>query len=209
MTRALAAAPDAITAACFVVLWVAPFALGVGGVRNAMLVMLVEFILMHAAGALGGIVFAERTTRTRRLVSIAGMGMFYLVFVGSFALAFKAWWPFLAFGWLLVGKFVLAFDPARTPAQRREQMMQRWGVTALSYLLGVFVTVMVPLPRLGITADVVPRLGLSGSGLWVEKPHTVIAFGAIYFGLLAWHALRQARAAAKAPAAAPPLSGSV
>ncbi len=195
MSRYLAGVPDAVTAACFLLLWMSPFAFGESGVRNAMLVMLVEFILVHAAGVLGGIVFNDGATRARRFLAIAGMGLFYLVFVGAFALAFKAWWPFLAFGWLLVGKFVLAFDPSRTSTQRREQMMQRWGVTVLFYLLGVFATVMLPLPRFGIAAEVVPRLGLGGSGLWVEKPHTVIAFGAIYFGLLAWHAVRQARSA--------------
>ncbi len=191
MTRYLAAIPDAVTSAGFLLLWMAPFAFGESGVRNAMLVMLVEFILMHAAGALGGIVFNEGATRTRRFLAIAGMGLFYLVFVGAFAWAFKAWWPFLAFGWLLVGKFVLAFDPTRTSAQRRTQMMQRWGTTAMVYILGVFATVALPLPRFGITAEIVPRLGLGGTGLWVEKPHTVIAFGAIYFGVLAWLAVRQ------------------
>ena len=192
MTRLLAFIPDAVTAACFLVLWMAPFAFGESGVRNAMLVMLVEFVLVHAAGALGGIVLQERTTRLRRVLAVAGMGVFYLVFVSAFSYAFKAWWPFLAFGWLLIGKFLLAFDPGRTSAQRRERMMQRWGTTALVYVLGVFATVALPLPRFGITADVVPRLGLGGSGLWVEKPHTVIAFGAIYFGVLAWLSIRQA-----------------
>jgi hypothetical protein len=53
------------------------------------------------------------------------------------------------------------------------------------YVLGVFVTVILPLPRLGITPEVVAQLGIPGSGLWVERPHTVIAFGLLYFGALA------------------------
>ena len=194
MTRYLAAIPDAITASGFLVLWLSPFAFGAAGVRNAMLVMLVEFILMHAAAALGGIVFKEDVTRAQRLRAIAATSVIYLLFVSVFAMVFKAWWPFVAFGWLLIGKFMLAFDPARTSAQRRAKMVERWAITAAAYVIGVFITVVLPLPRLGISAEVVPQLGLSGRGLWVEQPHTVIAFGVLYFGLLAWYSVRQAGA---------------
>ncbi|MCH8479331.1 MAG: hypothetical protein LAT56_15525 [Wenzhouxiangella sp.] len=49
------------------------------------------------------------------------------------------------------------------------------------YLLVAFVTVIVPMPRFGITDT---DYGLPGAGLWMESPHIVVAFGAIYFSLL-------------------------
>ena len=41
----------------------------------------------------------------------------------------------------------------------------------------------------------VSQLGLTGSGEWVDKPHTVVAFGALYFGVLAWSKWRDWRLA--------------
>ena len=51
----LMALPDAITASAFVSLWIAPLWLGSRAVSNALLTMLVEFVLIHAAGMLGGV----------------------------------------------------------------------------------------------------------------------------------------------------------
>src|SRR5690606_12568989 len=102
--RALAALPDAVTASAFLALWLHPLAFGASGVRNGMLVMLVEFILIHSSAFLTAIAFAEGTPRAKRLAMLAGAGLLYLVFIGAFSLAFHAWWPFFAFGWLLLGK---------------------------------------------------------------------------------------------------------
>jgi hypothetical protein len=197
--RLVAALPDAVTAAFFLTLWIAPLAFGLHGVRNAMLVMLVEFVLIHATGGFGASVFREDLTRAKRFAFLFGTSLFYLLFVSTFALIFEAWWPFLAFAWLLVGKLAMAVDPRRTSTERRVAMQRRWVQTAIVYLLGVFATVILPLPRLGITADVTPHLGLTGSGLWIEQPHTVIAFGTLYFGVLAALGARQAMAAAEVP----------
>ena len=68
--------------------------------------------------------------------------------------------------------------------------MSDWGISALAYLGGVFATLMLPLPRLGLTGDVVAAADLPGSGEWVDKPHTVVAFGLIYFAVLATGKLR-------------------
>lgn len=64
-------------------------------------------------------------------------------------------------------------------------MQSGWALLTMAYLAGAFMTFFVPLPGLGITPALLPALDLPGSGLWVSKPHTVIAFGAFYFGFLA------------------------
>lgn len=184
--RLAAAGPDAVTAGVFLTLWISPLALGASGVRNAVLVMLVEFVLIHAAGFLGGLLLNPALPRGRRVLVLAGFAGFYLMFVGAFMLAFQEWWPVLVFGWLILGKFGLIV----TGRGASEAQASVWGMSALIYLLGAFATILLPLPRLGVGAEVVGQLGLPGSGLWVEQPHRVLAFGFLYFALLAafkWH----------------------
>lgn len=196
--RMLAVLPDAVSAVAFACLWMFPLAFGASGVRNGMLVMLVEFILIHSTAFLGAAAFAGNASRLRRVGLLAGFGMLYLVFIAAFSYAFEAWWPFLAFGWLLLGKLRTIFD-ARDPdggGTRGAQAM--WGISALAYLASVFATAFLPLPRLGIGEAVLAQLQLPGSGLWVEQPHRVIAAGVLYFGLLAWGKWRLARAPAPA-----------
>lgn len=197
--RLLAALPDSITAVVFLSLWIAPLWLGADGVRNAMLVMLVEFVLVHASVFLGSAVLGTEST-ARRLATLLGFTLFYGLFVAAFAFAFKAWWPFAAFAWLLVGKIAIALDRSRSAPERLRRMQSEQGLATITYLGGVFATTLLPLPRLGLGAEVVPQLGLPGGGLWVDRPHTVIAFGVFYFGLLAWSKWR----GWSLPAARPP-----
>lgn len=193
--RLLCALPDSVTAAFFLMIWIAPLGFGDYGVRNAMLIMLVEFFLVHASGMFGAVVFKDHVPLCRRMLDVLPFGLPYALFIGSCAYFFEAWWPFLAFGWLLIGKIALVLDPGSTDAERRQQMQARWATTGMVYVIGVMVTSIMPLPRLGITPDLLPRLDLPGSGLWVEKPHTVIAFGVFYFSILAWNNWREAKPA--------------
>ena len=62
----LAAVPDAITAAVLLSLWMAPLWLGPRAVSNALLTMLVEFVLVHAAGMLGGLLESRAHSAGRR-----------------------------------------------------------------------------------------------------------------------------------------------
>jgi len=161
--------------------------------------MLVEFILVHASAFLGSAVLGAGST-ARRLATLLGFTLFYGLFVAAFAFAFEAWWPFAAFAWLLVGKVTIALDRSRSAPERLRRMQSEQGLATITYLGGVFATTLLPLPRLGIGAEVVPQLGLPGGGLWVDRPHTVIAFGVFYFGLLAWSKWR----GWSLPAAGPP-----
>ncbi|MBK9668648.1 MAG: hypothetical protein IPO74_01140 [Thermomonas sp.] len=59
LPRLLAGLPDAITAGFFLALWIAPQWLGPNALRTGLLMMLVEFILMHATGILGSMALAD------------------------------------------------------------------------------------------------------------------------------------------------------
>lgn len=185
LRSALAALPDALTALVFVAAWVAPLHWGRELVGNLMLVMLLEFLVVHSGGFIGQVVLSPDASRTAKTGAVVGFGAFYMIFVLAFALAFHRPWAIAAFSWLLLGKLVtvwLSPVPAATEAQRQRLL---WGTSVVLYLGGVFLTVLLPLPRLGLQPDVVAQLGLPGKGLWVEHPHTVIAFGTLYFGALA------------------------
>ncbi|RYD14384.1 MAG: hypothetical protein EOP90_13300 [Lysobacteraceae bacterium] len=196
LDRLLAVVPDVVSALAFAGLWLSPLAFGPSGVRNAMLVMLVEFVLIHASAFLGAAAFAEGATKLRKVAMLGGFALLYLGFIAAFASAFDATWPFIAFGWLLLGKLRVIFHRAG-PDGTSGGFAAMWALSALAYLAAVFATMLLPLPRLGLGEAVRPLLDLPGSGLWVDQPHRVVAAGMLYFGLLAWakwHALRvQAR----------------
>ena len=189
MARVLAALPDAITAGFFLLLWLLPQWLGPTALRTGLLMMLVEFILMHATGILGGMALSNAGDTRRQWKPILLFSSMYLLFIAAWAWTFRAWWPLLALAWLVAGKLALAWQPL-PDADKRDRIMSDWGISALSYLGGVFATLMLPLPRLGLTGDVVAAADLPGSGEWVDKPHTVVAFGLIYFAVLATGKLR-------------------
>ncbi len=185
LERLLNALPDAITAGYFLILWMQPMAFGDHGVRTGMLIMLVEFIVVHASGFLGGIAFGDIVSRNARIKALCGLAGFYLLFIAAWSYAFQAWWPFLAFGWLWVGKAVVAMDKRSPTQDRMLRMMSGWALSVVFYLAGAFMTVLLPIPRLGFSGIDVARLDLPGSGEWVDRPYGVMAFGVLYFGLLA------------------------
>ncbi|MCB1560394.1 MAG: hypothetical protein KDI75_04795, partial [Xanthomonadales bacterium] len=87
------------------------------------------------------------------------------MFIAAWASTFKAWWPFLAFGWLLLAKLSAAIQPGQAPVERMRRMQSCWVLGAMAYLAGVFLTLFIPVPRFGITASVVSQLDLPGGGI--------------------------------------------
>lgn len=188
--RLLSALPDGLTALTFLSVWILPLGYGVNGVRNGMLIMLVEFILVHASGFLGAQLLNPDSSRKQKTLFVLGFGAFYLVFISAWAWTFHAWWPYLAFVWLLVGKFMAAIDLRLPSGERKRRMQSDWAIGIMAYVVGVFATLMLPVPQLGITTDIIRQLHLPGSGLWVNEPQRVIAFGVLYFAILAWVKLK-------------------
>lgn len=185
LARLFGALPDALTAGFFIVLWVAPQLLWPQALRTGLLMMLVEFILVHAAGMLGGMVLTREGEAGQRWKPILGFGAMYLVFIAAWSWQFQAWWPFLALGWLLAGKLSLVLQPL-PDADKRHRLQSDWAIGVMAYLAGVFITTFLPLPRLGLTHMVVAAADLPGDGgHWLSHPQSVVAFGAFYFGVLA------------------------
>jgi hypothetical protein len=101
-----------------------------------------------------------------------------------------SWTPLWAIGWLLgarVFEIAVAGDATVAVADSR---FASWLRHVLLYLALATLTAVVPLPTFGMSTEVVAGLGISGSGTWVEKPQSLVAFGFLYFGLGAWFDLR-------------------
>ena len=196
------ALPDFVFAGVFLVTWVAPLALGDAMVKWLMLVMLMEFIVIHSAAFMGNVALSQEG-RARRTFRILGLGAFYTVFAGGFSLAFHTWWPLVSF-WGQTFNRLLGVIVGQVPGAEQKAFIQRgWAASAVLYVLGVFATVLVPVPRLGITAVVVAGQHITGSGVWVEQPQKVIAFGVLYFSLMGWSELHAHAWAGQRKAIAP------
>lgn len=182
--RLLSALPDAVTAGGCLVVWISPFAFGADAVKIVVLMMLVEFILVHATGFSLGIV-AGGGGPARRVGMLLALSLFYLLFIAAFAAIFHSWWPVTAFAWLLVGKIAWVFTGPRGADEDDTRQTSAWAFSLLAYLGAVFAGLLLPLPDLGLGAAVVPSLHLPGSGAWVEQPKIAVGSAVIYYLLLA------------------------
>jgi hypothetical protein len=184
-TRPLSALPDAITACGCLVVWIAPQALGKDAVKTVLLMMLMEFILLHATGFFTTIAAPTDTPPTRRILKLLGLAAFYMLFVGVWAFVFNAWWPVTVFAWLVVGKIAWVFTSPRGRDAEMARQMKAWAFSMLAYVGAVFAGLMLPLPRLGLDSATVAAMRMTFSGAWIDRPHTAIASAVLYYSALA------------------------
>ncbi len=184
-TRLLSAFPDALTAGGCLIVWIAPFALGADAVKTVLLMMLMEFILVHATGFFTAIAAPGTTGRIQRIAMLLGLTLFYMLFVGVFAYQFRAWWPVTVFLWLVVGKIAWVFVNPRGREDEMGRQMMAWAFSVAAYLGAVFAGLFLPLPRLGLDAATVASLHLPANGEWIEHPHTAVSAAVLYYAALA------------------------
>ena len=186
IARLLGTLPDLLTAAACIVVWISPFAFGTDGVRTVVLMLLMEFLLVHGTGFFTAIAFADTVAKYKRLLLMAGLLCFYALFLMAICALFDATWPVWIFLWLVLSKVAWIFLSSRDRAQEARQQLQAWAFSTVAYLGSVFAGLLLPLPQLGLTDAVIPQLGMSGSGLWVDHPHTAVASLAMYYLASAW-----------------------
>lgn len=174
-------------AAVFFVTWIAPYTFGHFAVRRLLLVMLLEFLVVHSTGFLGAIGASDSPLRLRAL-QYAGLLLFYLVFAASFAVGLGSLWPVVAFALLILGKIPnVVLRPPNADGQ--SVVMANWAAMTALYLGGVFLTVALDVPAFGITKEVIVAQHIDVGGLWPEEPYRVMAFGCFYFTGLAFISL--------------------
>ena len=184
--RAVAALPDALSCAVFLLVWTSPGMLGAVWVKNLMVTMLLEFLTVHSGGFIGTTLANPDASRLLKTKVVLGFGSFYLLFAGAFSLAFDAWWPLAVFAWLLLAKLAIVWLAPVPTAQEQQRQTMFTAASVGGYVIGVFLTTLLPVPQLGIDDAVAEAAAIPGSGLWVDEPHRVVAFGALYFGFMAW-----------------------
>lgn len=185
MTRSIgkliSAAFDLALAGVFLITWLDPGNDLARSVDVLLLMMLIEFITVHSSAMLGSVWMGpgDRQKRLRGVIGLIGM---YALFVGGFSIGFSTWAPFVGF-WLLTGNRLMGmFMGGRPDEATREDAERSWARSVVLYLAGAFLTTFMPIPRLGLTSDVMAAIDIPGSGLWVDEPWRVMAFGAVYFG---------------------------
>ena len=186
LPRLFAALPDAITAGIFLAAWIAPTLPGPEAVKNLMLTMLIEFIVVHSSAFYAGISVMDDVSRSKRMLMLLGFAAFYMMFIVAFAFAFGSVWPIFAFAWLLLSRFAHLWMHPTQGSRETGRMMMIWAASCATYVLGAIATVVLPLPALGLTPDFIASMHLPGSGEWIERPQTVLAFGFLYFAVQAW-----------------------
>lgn len=179
-----AALPDFALAGVFLATWLRPDSVQPGLAKTLVLVMLLEFIVVHSAGFMG-VAMAGGLPAPKRVLATLGLGGFYTLFVGGFALAFRTAWPLWSFWGLTANRMLGGLFLRGDPDAHREYVARSWAGGALFYLLFAFVTTLAPIPRLGLTPGEVASLRLEGGGLWIDEPWRPIAFGTFYFAAIA------------------------
>ena len=187
LPRLFAGLPDAITAAIFLLAWIAPEMVGAERIIALMLTMAIELLVMHS-GAFYAMVVGDNEQRMAiRVAMLATISVFYLLFVLFIAAIMDSMWALGAFAWLVLGRFLHLFA---VPTQNRKADAARlravWVISMLSYFGGVLLIAMLQPPALGITPDVIASLHLSGNTAVVHRPYLVLAFGMLYFSVQAW-----------------------
>ncbi len=176
------ALPDFLAAGAFLVTWLAPNTFGATMVSHLVLIMLLEFLVVHSAGFMGFIVYSDGTQATK-LAMVGGLTFFYLLFAAAFGLSFGTWWPVQAMLLLTLNRCTPLLLGPMPAEDQTDSVAAGWAVGVACYLFGCLATVLPPVPPLGITPAVVAAQGFTSKGLWIDEPWRPIAFGVIYFGL--------------------------
>ena len=145
-----------------------------------LLVMLLEFIVVHSSALLGSMAYSD-DPRKKRVGALLGLGGMYSIFVLGFCLAFKTLWPILSFWGQTFNRLMGPMLGADLSGRQRAYVHGMWAISAGLYFVGAFVCSLVPWPRLGVTYEIVAAANLSGSGLWIDEPWRPVVFGFFYF----------------------------
>lgn len=176
-----ASAPNFLLAGLFLVTWVRPELIGGKIIAYCMLIMMLEFVVVHSSAFMGNVVLAPGKGSGEKAKAIIGLGAFYTLFVGGWALAFRTWWPLVSF-WMLTLNRLLGVILKVAPSGKERELMRRGWAASVAYYLGfVMLTTLLPVPRFGITDEIIRAQGLPGSGEWISHPEKVVAFGFLYF----------------------------
>ena len=160
-------------------IWISPSATSPDAIAGYGTLIAFEFIMVHS-----GVMMAVAPRKIALLMLVP--------FYGVFALAFNAFMPNNEILWLylfvVLGRMRFAFSDVNKN-ERIRMIVRSVGTVLLYFFLLMFVAFLSErVPLLGMTKDALEKINYfenqEASGLFVEKPQTAMAMGAIYFTLL-------------------------
>jgi hypothetical protein len=178
--RGISSAPDLVMGLAFLAVWIDPTALGEHSHRYFVTVMLLEFITIHSSAFMGWALFAGKSMIAKVLRTV-GLGIFYSLFIMAFSSENGEWWPLWTFWLLILNRMLTVLVGDGGTASRQVVMMASWGWSVLSYLLAVFITVILPVPAFGWSPEFLGTVNETSRGLWVDEPQRLLAAGFLYF----------------------------
>ncbi len=148
--------------------WV-PFAVGL---------LVLEFILIHSGVFMTMLAARQNSATGRALVFVALIG-FYSLFVFGVSASIGSTELIWIFVSVLLGRAVGLFTQLDEDPQR---ILKRSGISMFLYIIAAFASVLLPIPELGITPDVLNQVYPGrGGGVWEREPQRAIAVASAYF----------------------------
>lgn len=173
---------DLALAAVFFISWIDPASSLARPVGWLVLLMLIEFITVHSSAMLGS-TWAGEEARDVRLRTVGLMTALYALMVGAFSAGFGTWAPFIGFWVLSANRLLSMILDGRPGPEAKRDAERSWARSVALFVAGAFATTFLPIPRLGLTPEVMTGVDVAGSGLWVDEPWRVLAFGGAYFAV--------------------------
>jgi hypothetical protein len=113
------------------------------------------------------------------------------MFVWGISRGFDVTWPLWAFWGLIANRLLNVFLGDVPDGKEQSRIASGWAMSVAAYVLSIFATVILPVPRFGLTAAIVARSGLPGEGIWIDEPQRVVAAGFVYYSAQAlWDLFR-------------------
>jgi hypothetical protein len=175
-----AALPDFALAFVFLAVWISPESFGEKMVSWCLLVMLLEFFIVHSAGFTGFVMTSSEPAH-RKVLGMLILGVFYTLMVGGVSMSMESWWPVVSFWGLMANRMLGGLLGGASSPDDREFVIVSWAASVFFYLVFVFITVIGPIPAFGITPAVIAAQEFTSSGEWIRAPYRVVAFGFLYF----------------------------
>lgn len=189
--KLISASFDLGLATVFYITWSNPDSPLARPIGFMVLLMLLEFITVHSSAMLGS-TWTSDEPRKKRLRTVGLMTALYALLVGAFSAGFGTWAPFVGF-WVLSANRLLSMFIGGQPGPKAKKDAERsWARSVALYLFGAFAVTFLPVPRRGLTPEVMADVDIASSGLWADEPWRVLAFGVAYFGIGGMLLLREA-----------------
>jgi len=163
----------------FLTIWINPHLIPSVSVGSLVLVMIMEFVVIHSAGFMGAILVGD-TARSRKIKGTLWFGAFYLLFFIAFAVTLETWWPMLVFLLLMANRLFSVVLSDKMSVTQKSMVMGEWAIALSFYILSVFAFLVIPIDPMGAYGS----LQTGGRGEWELRPYKALASGVFYFGLM-------------------------